>query len=210
MGSSSTARTTALRRAAIGGLAVAGVLAAGVAVATGGDGESEHHGAAVAELRDASGVVGTARFVARSNGLLRVKVEVSGLTPGFHGMHVHAVGQCVAPFTTAGGHHNPTGQAHGAHAGDLPPLLVRGDGTANARFEIDTLTLAGVLDAGSDGSALIIHGGRDNLANIPAHYSHAPDAAGTTGPNVATLATGDSGPRVVCGVVQRARGDHDD
>ncbi len=137
---------------------------------------------------------------------MRVKVDVSGLTPGFHGFHVHAVGQCQAPFATAAGHLNPGGQTHGAHAGDMPPLLVGPDGTASARFDTAALTFDGLLDAGGDGSALIVHAGRDNLANIPSHYhSHVPDAASTTmGPDGATLATGDAGGRAVCGVVTRA------
>lgn len=196
-----------LRRAAICGLAAAGSLGIGVATASrGGDGERHARGVAVAELRDASGSpIGTARVHARPGGVLRVKVDVSGLTPGFHGFHVHAVAQCAAPFTTAGGHHNPGAQGHGAHAGDLPPLFVLRDGTAHVRFDTDVLSLAELLDAGGDGSALIVHAGPDNLANIPAQYhSHVPDASSTTfGPNAATLATGDAGARVACGVVAR-------
>lgn len=201
-----------LRRAAICGVAAAGSLGIGVAVASRGGGDEGHaRGAAVAELHDASGKdIGTARFVARPGGVLHVRVDVSGLTPGFHGLHVHAVAQCVAPFTTAGGHHNPGAQGHGAHAGDLPPLFVLRDGTANVRFDSDALSLAGLLDAEGDGSALIVHAGPDNLANIPAQYhSHVPDASSTTfGPNAATLATGDSGARVACGAVARGASPH--
>lgn len=200
-------RARALRRAAICGVAAAGSLGIGVAAASRGGGDERHaRGAAVAKLHDASGnAVGTVRFSARPGGVLRVKVDVSGLTPGFHGIHVHAAAQCVAPFTTAGGHHNPGAQGHSAHAGDLPPLFALQDGTATARFDTDAVTLAGLLDAAGDGSSLIVHAGRDNLANIPAQYhSHVPDASSTTfGPNATTLATGDSGARVACGVVAR-------
>ncbi len=48
----------------------------------------------------------------------------------------------------------------------------------------------------SDGTAVIIHAGPDNFANIPTRYS-------ATGADAATLGTGDSGGRVVCGVVRR-------
>jgi len=197
-----------LRRAALCGVAAAGALGLGVAgVARGG--EDEHgSGAAVAQLRDSTGKrIGTVRFLARPGGSLRVRVDVSGLTPGFHGFHVHATGQCVAPFTSAGGHHDAAGQSHGAHAGDLPPLLVLRDGTASTRFQTDALTLKQLLDARADGSALIVHAGRDNLANIPPHYhSHVPDDTSTTfGPNAVTLATGDAGARAACGVVTGSR-----
>ncbi len=58
-------------------------------------------------------------------------------------------------------------------------------------FEMDGLTLEELLDQSGDGSALIIHADRDNLANIPARYhAHVPDASSTTlGPDPATLAT---------------------
>ena len=87
----------------------------------------------------------------------------------------------------------------------MPPLLVLRDGTASMSFEMDGLTLEDLLDQSGDGSALIIHSGRDNLANIPARYhSHMPDASSTTlGPDVATLATGDAGTRIACGVIAR-------
>ena len=57
-----------------------------------------------------------------------------------------------------------------------------------------------LLDA--DGSAVVLHAGRDNFANIPAAYSSGePPVAG---PNAATLGTGDAGGRFACGVVQLA------
>ena len=56
---------------------------------------------------------------------------MSGVTPGLHGFHIHAVGKCEAPaFTTAGGHFNPEKKQHGmhnpqgSHAGDLENLTV--------------------------------------------------------------------------------------
>ncbi len=207
MGSASSGRARLTRRAAICGVVVAGSLAIGAAAAArGGDGERHARAIAVAELRDADAHrIGTVRVQARPGGALRVRVDVHGLTPGFHGFHVHAVAQCMAPFTSAGGHHNPGAVGHGAHGGDLPPLFVLRDGTAKVRFDTDALTLAGLLDADGDGSALIVHAGPDNLANVPAVYhSHVPDSSSTTfGPNAATLATGDAGARVACGVVTR-------
>ena len=99
---------------------------------------------------------------------------MKGIAPGFHGFHVHAVGKCEGPaFTTAGGHFSAPGQTHRNHAGDLPPLLVNADGSASAAFETDRFVLAQLRDA--DGSALIVHAGPDNFANIPPRYG-TPDA----------------------------------
>lgn len=156
--------------------------------------------------------VGKAKLTERGDGNVAVHVDVRGLTPGFHGFHLHAVGKCTiedpaAPFTSSGGHFGAATNNHGEHAGDFPVLLVRSDGTANVRFSTDRFTLEALFDA--DGSALIIHANRDNYANIPGRYT----AAGVAGPDAATLSTGDAGARVVCGVLERVvkrdRG-HDD
>jgi superoxide dismutase, Cu-Zn family len=185
-------------------IAVAAALAAvalgagiGAALATG---DHERWGRrAVAALSDASGQrVGVAVLKER-RGKVLVSAAVWRVAPGFHGFHVHAVGQCVPPFTSAGGHYNPTGAPHGDHAGDLPTLLVNEDGRGELQFVTDRFSLRDLFDG--DGSALIVHTGRDNYANIPPRYhSHATD---TFGPDPDTLATGDAGARAACGVVER-------
>jgi Cu-Zn family superoxide dismutase len=87
----------------------------------------------------------------------------------------------------------------------MPSLLVNVDGTAEARFETDRFVPAQLLDA--DGSAVIVHAGADNFANVPTRYhSHVPDASSTTyGPDATTLGNGDAGARTACGLVRRAR-----
>jgi len=144
---------------------------------------------ATAELKDKDGkTVGRAVFHEVSDGLL-VRLEVKGLTPGLHAVHVHAVGKCEGPaFTTAGGHFNPTQKKHGfknpegAHAGDLPNMLVAKDGAGRFEALDDSITLrpgsSSVFDA--DGSALVIHAGADDDVTDPA---------------------GNSGDRVACGVI---------
>lgn len=134
------------------------------------------------------------------HGKIVVKGTAHGLTPGFHGFHVHATGLCEAaaptgPFTTAGGHYAGALPNHGDHAGDLPSLLVTADGHAWTTFLTDRFTLDELRDA--DGSAVMVHAGRDNFANIPTRYT----AAGVPGPDATTLATGDAGGRVACGVI---------
>jgi Cu-Zn family superoxide dismutase len=149
------------------------------------------------ELVNASGAdVGFVKLT-KQGGKVIVRGEIEGLTPGFHGFHVHAVGQCVAPFTSAGGHYNPAGVGHGSHAGDMPSLLVLDDGSAEGEFSTDNFTIAELFDA--DGSAIIVHAGADNFANIPTRYQSTTE--GVFGPDSVTLATGDAGARVACGVV---------
>lgn len=149
---------------------------------------------AVARLGTSGGhVVGRVWFKQRRRGgPVLVFARVRGLPPGFHGFHVHTTGACEPPgFTSAGGHLNPTGAIHGDHAGDLPSLLVNESGRGLLATVTDRFSIADLRDA--DGSAVIVHAGRDNFANIPPRY-------GT--PDRETLNTGDSGARLACGVVR--------
>lgn len=177
-------------------LAVAGVsllaISAGVAV---GQGDEGH--AAKAVLNNANGQrIGVVRLTEFRGGV-RVRVEVQGLSAGFHGFHVHSAGDCTPPFTSALGHFNPGGTGHPDHAADMPVLLVNADGTGEARFVSDRYRLADVL-----GRALIVHANPDNYANIPTRYAAA-------GPDATTLATGDAGGRIACGVIRSAAGAED-
>ena len=150
-------------------------------------------------LKNVNGAtIGSAKLSAKSaKAPVDVRVNVSRLQPGFHGFHIHAVGTCTAPdFASAGGHLKSTDQGHGAHVGDMSSLLVKGNGTATLRLTTDRFALAELSDA--DGSAVMVHAGPDNFANIPPRY--APD-----GPDQATLDTGDSGARVACGEIAAAR-----
>jgi Cu-Zn family superoxide dismutase len=150
-------------------------------------------------LRDQIGEpVGVAKLTQEPEGKVLVRAVVHDLPAGFHGFHVHAIGECVPPFTSAGGHFNPGATVHGDHAGDMPVLLVNGDGTAQLRFTTDRFSVQDLFD--EDGSAIIVHAAPDNYANIPDRYhSHAEDVFG---PDSATLATGDAGGRLACGVVR--------
>jgi Cu/Zn superoxide dismutase len=153
-------------------------------------------------LTDVTGKVFGAVSMADEGGKVRVVVFATGLTPGFHGVHVHAIGTCNGPdFTSAGGHFSVPGQTHANHAGDFPPLYVNADGSGTEVFTTDRFHTADLFDA--DGSAVIVHAGPDNLANIPTRYSSSDSGAPANGPDATTLATGDSGGRVLCAPLKR-------
>jgi Cu-Zn family superoxide dismutase len=145
-------------------------------------------------LVDASGATaGWATIAEDGTGVLHLNVHVKGLTAGLHGIHLHAVGRCdvgTAPtFASAGGHHNPLGHDHGlesptgAHAGDLPNLVVNAEGVGHLDAVSDLATLsAGLVSLfDADGSALVIHALPDDQVTNP---------------------TGNSGARIACGVIE--------
>jgi len=134
--------------------------------------------------------VGTGELTEEDGGV-RVKVNATDLPEGPHGFHFHEVGKCEAPnFESAGGHFNPTGGNHGLeqnegpHAGDLPNLEVGADGTVEDEFLAEQVTLKSGKDNSllqGGGTALVIHAEADD---------------GKTQPS------GDSGDRIVCGLVE--------
>ncbi len=178
-------------RSRIGVVVLGALLAlAAPAAAAGGEGGALH---ASAELKNVGGeVVGWARFTEDANGILHVNVHVRGLSEGLHGIHIHAKANCdsgALPFDGAKSHHSLPGQLHGlddppgAHAGDLPNLVVNGAGMGHLNATSDRATLSAgtvsVFDA--DGSALIIHAGEDDQDS--------------------TSPTGNSGARIACGII---------
>jgi len=146
-----------------------------------------------AAIMNASGEqIGWANFETRGEKVL-VTVSLKGLTPGFHGLHLHGMANCDdsggGPFTGAGGHITPESK-HPNHAGDFPSVLANDDGEAYLSFLTDRFIVAQLMDF--DGTAIMVHAGPDNYANIPERY-------GT--PDEDTLKTGDSGDRIACGII---------
>jgi Cu-Zn family superoxide dismutase len=149
--------------------------------------------------------------IAFSDGHATVTVETTAageLEPGFHGMHIHSVGRCeadsVAPtggapanFNSAGGHFQAPGHSGHPASGDLSSLQVREDGSAMVVTTTDAFTAEDLL-AGA-GTAIIIHEKADNFANIPPERYQ--QVNGDPPPDQTTLATGDAGARVACGVI---------
>jgi superoxide dismutase, Cu-Zn family len=143
------------------------------------------------DLKDAKGnSVGMAMVSPVKGGGVSIDLDVHGLPPGEHAIHFHAVPKCEAPFTSAGGHFNPTQRSHGYkspmanHAGDLPNFLAVASGDGHVEAISRDLSLApgpvGLFDG--DGASLVVHAGADDYQSDPA---------------------GNSGNRIACGVITR-------
>jgi Cu-Zn family superoxide dismutase len=144
-----------------------------------------------ASLKDSGGkAVGDVDLAQTPGGVL-LKVSIKGVSPGEHAFHIHEVGKCQAPFTSAGGHFNPGKHKHGilsgqGHAGDMPNLHVPQSGELDVEIVNDKITLEkgkpnSVFDA--DGSAIVIHASADDYRTDPA---------------------GNAGGRIACGVIQES------
>lgn len=140
------------------------------------------------------GISGSATFAERKEGVVEFTIQVKGLKPGRHGVHLHAVGKCEPDFAAAGGHFDP-GPAgnpdpdanHPFHMGDIPNLTVGADGAGVLQGVTTRVTLSdgplSLFDV--DGSAIIIHGNPDQ---------------GITGEPKSGVS---GGPRIACGVITK-------
>jgi Cu-Zn family superoxide dismutase len=109
--------------------------------------------------------------------VLRVMLRPGALAPGWHGVHVHEVGDCsdIEKFMHSKGHVNPSNAEHGflnpkgPHPADLPNVYAYSDGSAQAEMFVDGVSLSGgkinLLDA--DGSAIVVHASPDDHMSQP-------------------------------------------
>lgn len=131
-----------------------------------------------AQLRNNAGeVIGRAMTTQGPTGLV-IRIEADGLTPGWHGVHIHAVGQCEpAAFTSAGSHINHSDAPHGLlnaegpDDGDLPNIWADDQGRIRAEVFTNRARIAqsgpGQFLWDDDGSALVIHANPDDHASQP-------------------------------------------
>ena len=136
---------------------------------------------------------GTAELSEGPEGVL-IHLSIEGLTPGWHAIHFHGVGDCSDDaFKNSGSHvqhdeKEPHGllNPEGPDDGDLPNVYAAEDGTVNAELYSERVTLSGaegranLLD--EDGSALVIHEGPDDFKTQP---------------------IGGAGSRVACAVIEK-------
>ncbi|KAJ1355314.1 hypothetical protein KIN20_012657 [Parelaphostrongylus tenuis] len=137
---------------------------------------------------DPQSEIGMVDFVQKGDSIGGV---VKGLTPGFHGFHVHENGNLGNGCADAGGHYNPFNKDHGApydenrHVGDLGSVYA-----THHNFTIISNVDHLIRLNGSNsvvGRAIVIHSDIDDLG---------------LGNSPVSKSTGNSGGRVACGVIR--------
>jgi Cu-Zn family superoxide dismutase len=135
--------------------------------------------------------IGTATLTGDAKTGVVIALDLHGLTPGDHAIHVHQTAKCEAPdFKSAGSHFNPESKQHGMdnmqgpHAGDMKNFTV--DAKGNAKVSVVAANVS--MDDGphsvftGGGTALVIHAKPDDMKTDPA---------------------GNAGDRIACGLIEK-------
>ena len=133
-----------------------------------------------------SGVTGMVVFT-QNGDQITLTAEIQGASPGLHGFHIHANGDCSSPDgKSAGGHWNPTDVGHGKwgegefHLGDIGNISVGEDGTGRITLTTDLWEIGTGSDIDVVGKGIIVHADADDFVSQP---------------------SGAAGARIGCGVI---------
>uniref|UniRef100_A0A146M700 Superoxide dismutase [Cu-Zn] n=1 Tax=Lygus hesperus TaxID=30085 RepID=A0A146M700_LYGHE len=155
---------------------------------------------AVAEIRSmgdvegSDGVEGYIMFTQTVNGIVLISGNITGLTEGQHGFHIHDLGDTREGCKSMGPHFNPGLTHHGGpadpyrHVGDLGNIVAGSDGAAHIQESDHLITLTGPNSI--VGRGIVVHANKDDFGR---------------GGDKESLKTGNAGGRVACGVIGWAK-----
>lgn len=138
-----------------------------------------------------SSVRGVVRFKQSGNQPVHIHAEITGLSDGKHGFHVHEFGNLTQGCVTAGPHFNPHQKLHGSmkdtnrHVGDLGNVESK-----NGHAIYDEVDEVGLIQLSGEhsiiGRSMVVHAKEDDLGR---------------GGDDESKKTGNAGARLACGVI---------
>ena len=120
----------------------------------------------------------------------KIRIKVSGLSPGKHGFHIHEFADFRNGCKSLGPHYNPHNKNHGGpdskerHIGDLGNIVANSKGEVSKTMYNKTIKLRGKYSV--VGRSVVIHEKEDDLG---------------LGGNAESLRTGNSMNRIACGII---------
>ena len=132
-----------------------------------------------------SNVQGRVTFIEEDH-KVRVHAEISGLTPGAHGFHIHEFGVWSEDGMAAGSHYDPTATKHHAgidvpkrHVGDLGNITANANGNASLDLYDEQLSFYGPTSI--IGRGVVVHEKADDLMSQPSGNAGGRLAVGVIG-----------------------------
>jgi Cu-Zn family superoxide dismutase len=122
---------------------------------------------------------------------IQIMIDLSGLTPGDHGFHIHETGNLLDKCTACKAHFNPFGEVHGGpksthrHIGDLGNITADSSGKCQMKFSDKQISLRD-FQRNIIGRSVVIHAKPDDLGR---------------GGDDESLKTGNAGARIGCAVI---------
>lgn len=119
-----------------------------------------------------------------------IKIQISGLTPGKHGLHIHQSGDTRNGCESMGPHYNPFNKDHGGlntrtrHVGDMGNIIANSNGKVDTTIKVKSVKLRGKYSV--IGRSMVVHAQEDDLGK---------------GGHEDSKTTGHSGARVACGII---------
>ncbi len=142
------------------------------------------------ETADDTKAIGTAKFFDEGNGQIRMQLDINfpSRADSTVAVHFHEHGDCGNKGENTHGHWNPTGEAHGQwgtaayHSGDIGNIQLDANGAGSVSITTDRWSISDTAKNNIIGRGIIVHGGTDDYTTQP---------------------TGNSGPRIGCGVITK-------
>lgn len=147
---------------------------------------------------------GNIKFIKIKKNLIKIIINIEGLKPGYHGIHIHKSGDLRKGCISLCEHFNPYNSIHGSlldtrykrHVGDLGNILANKNGIVKTIIFDNLISLSGKCNV--IGRSVVIHelkddlglGGINNNGEIIdlKEYNE-------------SIKTGNAGKRIACGVI---------